>query len=306
MQYSTQTHTFQPLTGIRILSLALNLPGPAALLRCHQMGAHCTKLEPVAPEGTVSADPMHIYTPEGYHDLHAPVHRLQANLKTAEGQALLHSTLRNTDVLITSFRPTALTKLGLEWEALSQQYPRLNMVRIFGDARPEEADHAGHDLTYQAQAGLTDTGHLPTSLFADMGGALMVSEAVLQTLLLRGQSQHGHCLDVGLFQAAQWLALPRHWGMTTPEGDVGGAHAGYRMYDCMDGYVAMAALEPHFALRLCQAAGLMSGDSPLPDMHSPTTAHRISEFLATKTCAQIAAMAAQSDIPLHLISKQHK
>lgn len=306
MNHANHAPAFQPLSGIRILSLALNLPGPAALLRCRDMGAHCTKLEPLAPAGTHSADPMHLYSPEGYADLHAGVHTLQANLKTPEGQELLQRTLRDTDVLITSFRPSALQKLGLDWATLSAQHPRLCMVRIFGDTRPEEADHAGHDLTYQAQAGLTDAGHLPPTLFADMGGALMASEAVLQTLLLRSHNQQGHCLDVGLFQAAQWLALPRHWRMTTPQGDVGGAHAGYRMYACLDGFVALAALEPHFAQRLCQVAGLIPPGAPTPDMHSQTTAHQITQFLAAKTCAEIAAMAAQSDIPLHLISSQHK
>jgi len=78
------------------------------------------------------------------------------------------------------------------------------------------------------------------------------------------RSGHGHCLDVGLAQAAQWLALPRHWGMTTPGGDVGGAHAGYRMYPCADGWVALAALEPHFAQRIAQVAGLVQRDGSYP------------------------------------------
>ena len=60
----------QPLRHTRILSLALNLPGPAALLRCAQMGAECTKLEPVAPDGNTSADPMAHYSPQAYAALH--------------------------------------------------------------------------------------------------------------------------------------------------------------------------------------------------------------------------------------------
>ena len=60
--------------------------------------------------------------------------------------------------------------------------------------------------------------------------------------------------------AAHWLALPRTWGLTVPAGAVGGAHAGYRVYPCADGRVAVAALEPHFAARLCDAAGMPPAD----------------------------------------------
>ena len=60
---STASTTFQALRGVRVLSLALNLPGPAALMRCQQMGATCTKLEPPAPAGANSGDPMAAYCP---------------------------------------------------------------------------------------------------------------------------------------------------------------------------------------------------------------------------------------------------
>lgn len=304
-----QPHTpteFQPLHGIRVASLALNLPGPAALLRCRTMGAHCTKLEPLAPANASSADPMQAYSPAAYAQLHDGITVLQANLKTESGQQLLHATLAQTDVLMTSFRPTALCKLGLEWEHLHQRHPQLNLVRIYGSSAPEASDHAGHDLTYQAQAGLTDDGHMPASLFADMAGSLMASEAVLQTLMLRMQSGHGHCLDVGLAQAAQWLALPRQWKMTTPDGDVGGAHAGYNMYACADGTVALAALEPHFAQRICQAAGIDSGDYSVAAMRSPAVHAALQHFFANKSCVQLASMADQNDIPLHLIANKYK
>lgn len=297
---------FQSLHGVRVLSLALNLPGPAALLRCQHMGAQCSKLEPIAPEGQASADPMHTYSPAAYAQLHDGITRLQAQLKTATGQAQLQAQLAQTDVLLTSFRPSALPKLGLDWEQLHAQHPQLNMVRILGSTAPEAADHAGHDLTYQAQAGLTDSGHMPASLFADMAGALMASEAVLQTLLARARTGHGHCMDVGLAQAAQWLALPRQWQMTIPEGDVGGAHAGYRMYRCADGWVAVAALEPHFAQRLCQAAGLPPGNGGVPQMRESAMHHVIASFLQHRCCEEITAMAAQRDIPLQATADKYK
>lgn len=98
------------LKGVRLLSLALNLPGPAALMRCQQMGARCRKLEP--PSG----DPMRHYSPGAYAQLHDGVSVLAADLKTEAGQETLHKELAKADVLITSFRPSAIEKLGLGWK----------------------------------------------------------------------------------------------------------------------------------------------------------------------------------------------
>lgn len=292
-----------PLQGIRILSLALNLPGPAALMRCQQMGAECSKLEPIAPDGHASADPMQHYSPAAYTQLHQNVTVLQANLKTPAGQDLLHEKLRHTDVLITSFRPSALDKLGLRWEQLHQQHPQLCMVRIYGNTAPRAVDHAGHDLTYQVDAGLVNNGQLPSSLFADMSGALIASEAIMQTLLVRGQSGSGHCVNVGLAQAAHWLALPKQWQMSTPSGDVGGAHAGYRMYRCTDGWVAVAALEPHFAQRLCHLAGIQPSTGSIEQMRNRAVHEVLEQFMQRHSSAEISAMAVQSDIPLQATSE---
>ena len=292
-------HTaIEPLQGVRILSLALNLPGPAALWRCVNMGAQCAKLEPVAPGGG-GADPMGLYCPGAYAQMHEGVHLMQADLKTEAGQALLHEQLAQTDVLLTSFRPSALTKLGLGWDALQQRYPRLSLVRVVG-SEGALADVPGHDLTYQAEAGLVQSTALPPSLFADMAGALMSSEAVLQAVLVSSRSGRGVLREIGLAQAAQWLSLPWHWGLTQPTGDVGGAHAGYRIYPCADGIVAVAALEPHFAKRLCEAAGVpMTAPA---DMRKPETHAAIEKFLSKSTKAELTRLSSEKDIPLLVIS----
>ena len=162
-----------PLHGLRILSLALNLPGPAALMRCRRMGATCSKLEP--PSG----DPMGHYNQGAYAELHEGVKVLQGDLKTGEGQALLHRELARTDVLLTSFRPSALHKLGLGWKELHSRYPSLSQVAIVGSPGTR-AEEPGHDLTYLADNGLVPGLELPATLYADMSGSLMASEAILQ------------------------------------------------------------------------------------------------------------------------------
>ncbi|GKT21255.1 CoA transferase [Acidovorax sp. SUPP3334] len=285
-----------PLRGVRILSLALNLPGPAALLRCQRLGAECTKLEPPSSEGHASADPMALYSPRAYAAMHEHVRVLQAHLKTDDGQAQLQAELARTDVLITSFRPSALAKLGLGWESLQARYPRLSMVRIVG-APGARAEEPGHDLTYLAHVGLVTDTALPPTLYADMGGALMASEAVLQVQLARAASGQGECVDIALSDAAAWLAHPRDWGLTLPDGDVGGAHAGYRVYPCTDGRVAVAALEPHFFARLVAAAGLPSGADP----RSPGTHAGIAAFLRKQTRSALDSLATREDVPLHTL-----
>jgi alpha-methylacyl-CoA racemase len=287
----------RPLAGVRILSLALNLPGPAALMRCQAMGARCVKLEPPAPDGG-AGDPMAVYAPAAYGALHDGVRVLQANLKTEAGQKALHRELARTDVLITSFRPSALAKLDIGWRKLHRLYPSLSQVAIVG-ATGARAEEPGHDLTYLAEHGLVDGLALPPTLYADMGGSLMASEAVLQAQLLRAAKGRGVFLQVALADAAGYLALPRTWGLTAPKGSVGGAHAGYRVYPCKDGRVAVAALEPHFAQALCAAAGV--ADASRKSMLSPATREAIAAFLATRTRKQLDRLAHEQDVPLHVL-----
>ena len=282
--------TLKSLRGTRVVSLALNLPGPAALRRLADMGARCTKVNPPA------GDPMAHYTAEGYAQLHTGVKEITLDLKNAPGQAALHKLLAQTDILLTSFRPSALTKLGLGWKTLHKQYPTLSLVQVVGAPGPL-AEVPGHDLTYQGEVGLVPGMDLPASLFADMGGALMASEAALQATLVQKTTGKGTLHEVALSSAAAWLALPRAWQMTTPKGAVGGAHAGYRIYPCKNGRVAVAALEAHFAQRLCDAAGVKIAH-PVNDLFKPTVHRAIAAFVAGKTRQQLDALAEARDIPL--------
>lgn len=291
--------TLKPLRGVRVLSLALNLPGPAALMRLRAMGATCIKAEPPGPQGA-SGDPMGQYNPTAYATMHGGIKVLTVDLKTDKGQQQLHKALARTDVLLTSFRPSALLKLGLGWKALHKAYPALSVVAIVG-APGERAEEPGHDLTYLADAGLVTGLDLPATLFADMGGALMASEATLKAVLAQKTSGKGAFQEVALSDAAAWLALPRSWGLTQPKGAVGGAHAGYRVYPCKDGRVAVAALEPHFAASLCAAAGVAVDG--MATLFKPATHQAIATFLAGQTRKQLDALAVARDIPLHTLAR---
>ena len=263
-------------------------------MRCKAMGASCVKLEP--PHG----DPMGVYNPNAYAQLHTGVRIAKADLKTELGQRALHRELAKTDVLLTSFRPSALLKLGLTWKSLHKLYPQLSMVAIVG-APGARAEEPGHDLTYMAENDLIPGLELPASLYADMGGSLMATEAVLQAVLTQHSKNQGVYLEVALSEAAAYIGLPRTWGLTKPGAAVGGGHAGYRVYACKDGRVAVAALEPHFAASLCGLAGVMV--EGMKTLFAPQTHQTIEAWMATKTRKQLDDLAVKHDIPLHTLQK---
>jgi crotonobetainyl-CoA:carnitine CoA-transferase CaiB-like acyl-CoA transferase len=122
-----------------------------------------------------------------------------------------------------------------------------------------------------------------------------------------GRSQgKGVFNEVALEDAAAYLALPRHWGLTASKGYVGGAHAGYQVYKCANGRVAVAALEPHFAAKLLEVAGLVSAKKSLNSKASasrdpmllPATKTRLAAFFAGLTRKQLTTLAQQHDLPL--------
>lgn len=268
-------------------------------MRCQQMGAQCVKLEP--PSG----DPMRHYSPAAYAELHEGIDIVQADLKSEAGQDALHHQLAATDVLLTSFRPSAIDKLGLGWTALHQRYPALSHVAIVGSPGAD-AEQPGHDLTYLAAEGLVTGLALPATLFADMGGSVLASEAVLQAVMHQRSGPSGtpgvH-IEVALSAAAHYLAMPHRWGLTLPSGTVGGAHAGYAVYACQDGRVAVAALEPHFARSLGRAAGL--GEVGTQDLLAPEAHAQLKGFFAAKSRKELDALAEAEDIPLLTLPAAH-
>jgi alpha-methylacyl-CoA racemase len=233
----------KPLAGLKILSLAINLPGPFAASRLRDLGANVTKIEP--PEG----DPLARGCAEWYRALHENVSVLRLDLKVAADRERLNPLLANADLLLTSSRPAALDRLGLSWTELHGQFPRLCQVAIIGHAPPDE-NRPGHDLTYQATLGLVSPPDLPRALIADLGGAEEAVSTAVSLLLARERGGMADFAQVILAEAAARFALPYQHGLTRASGLLGGGWPGYNLYRTTEGWVAVAALEPHFAERL--------------------------------------------------------
>lgn len=238
-----------PLDGLRVVSTALNLPGPAACARLRDLGARVTKVEPPA------GDPFERYSPAWYRDLHEGTAVRRIDLKEAEGRDAMHALLEAADVLVTAQRPSALARMGLAGGGLAARHPRLCHVAIVGHAPPHE-EAAGHDLTYLAAQGLLAPPTMPLTLAADLAGAERAVSTALALVIARARSGRGQGRQVPLAEAAEALARPLREGLTAPGAVLGGGLAGYNLYAARGGWIAVAALEPHFAARLAQGLGL--------------------------------------------------
>lgn len=244
----------KPLADVRIVSLALNLPGPACVRRLADLGASVIKIEP--PSG----DPLRLYARDYHRELHEGIAIHHLDLKNDAGQTALSLLLEDAHLLVTAQRPAALGRLGLDFANIRRLWPHLSQVAIVGHAAPFE-NRAGHDLTYVAEAGLLQPPALPPTLMADLLGAERAVSAALSVLRAAERNGQGEYSQVALSDAATVLAAPARHGLTRPDGLLGGAHAGYRLYRTADGWLALAALEPHFLQRLVAALNLAGADA---------------------------------------------
>ena len=234
---------------LRLVSLAQNVPGPAAVARLVQRGAAAVKIEP--PQG----DALETLCKPWYDQLHAGVRVERLDLKSRDGMAMLQALLADCDLLVASQRPAALARLGLDAASLARDYPALRHLNIVGDtANPGQA---GHDLTYQAQHGLLRQ-QMPLTLVADLVGAERAYAAAIE-LMIAAPGSHR---VVGLANVMHDLAAPLRHGLTAPGGPLGGGNPAYGLYAARDGMIAVAALEPHFRARLYESLGLADGSDP--------------------------------------------
>ena len=242
---------WQPLAGCAVVALATNVPGPLAAAQLGRMGASVIKLEP--PHG----DALEAACPDWYAAVTEGMRVERIDLKCARATLLAH--LARADVLLTTMRPRALHAAGLDWDGVHAAFPRLCHIAVVGESG-ENADRAGHDLTYQARAGLLAPPSLPRAVAADMFTAERAVNAALAALLHRDRTGRATHHEVAIAQSAAILADAFRYGLTRPDGPLGGALPCYNLYRSADGWIALAALEPHFQAKLAQALGVDAND----------------------------------------------
>lgn len=237
------------LLDIRVVAIAANLPGPLAAARLRALGASVVKIEPLR------GDPLADAAPAWYRQITAGMEIVQFDLHAPEAKALIVERLREADLLLTAMRPQSLANVELDWRTLHERYPRLCSVALIGEPPPDD-DRPGHDLTYQARAGMIAPPALPRVLVADMAAAERVASVALALLLQRERTGQAGFATVAITEVARDFAEPYLHGLTQEGGVLGGGLPVYNIYPAREGYVAVAALEPHFARRLQDMLGI--------------------------------------------------
>jgi crotonobetainyl-CoA:carnitine CoA-transferase CaiB-like acyl-CoA transferase len=281
----TITENTTLLQGIKIVSLALNAPGPVAAARLTQLGAEVTKIEPPSGDATSNV------APKWYESLCRGQTVLRLDLKDPSGRAQLDRMLAETDLLLASFRPSALQRLGLDWKSLHARHPRLSFVGIVGYLPPRE-ERTGHDLTYQSDFGLLRPPELPPTLFVDLAGAERAVSMSLALLNKAARTGEAGCAWVSLYECARDLAEPLKAGLTSAGGLLGGGYPLYGFYQASDGWVAIAALEPHFAERLLSELGLKEMDRA-----------ELERIFSQRGAAEWERWAAERDLPIAAVRR---
>ena len=266
---TTLKHPPQPhLEGVQVLDLTRLLPGPFCSLLLADMGADVLKVE-----DTRGGDYARYHPPvadDGVGAFFASLNRnkraIALDLKQPRGVQLLEALIKDADVVLESFRPGVMERLGLGWERLQELNPRIICCAIsgYGQDGPYR-EKAGHDINYLALSGLLEqTGRpgeapvVPGFQLADIaGGALYAALGITAALYGREQTGKGSYIDISMTEGALSLHLPEHGrmrqGAHADRGDdilTGGVPC-YGVYETGDGhYVAVGSLEPKFWMGL--------------------------------------------------------
>lgn len=287
----------QALAGIRVLDLSRLLPGPFCSMLLQELGADVIKIE--EPNG---GDYLRWFPPLTGHSgaqfiaLNRGKRSVALDLKPEEGRAALHRLLAQADVLIESFRPGVLARLGLSPESLCARYPRLVVCSISGYGQDGPmALRAGHDIDYLATGGVFALMGLPPRVFpiqvADIaGGALYGALGIVSALFQRERTGRGRALDVSMTEGSlsfMTVALAQTWGEGRPLKPgaelLTGASPGYRLYETADGgHLAVGALEPKFWAQFVHAIGRPDLLEKGLDLNDTSTQEEVARVLKSK------------------------
>lgn len=309
----------RPLSGLRVLDLSRLLPGPFATMILGDLGARVDKIEDPSGGDYLRFMPPMIGDPSKGTPMNAAFHLLNRgkrsaviDLKKKEGQDALRRLVARYDVLVETFRPGVMQRLGLGYDALAGINPGLVYCAITGYGQDgPAAQRAGHDIGYVARAGVLGlTGpasgppQVPGVQMADMGGgALFAVSGVLAALHARAATGRGRFVDVSMCEGSMMLGAfglmcalggDSHAGGTGP---LNGGIAPFRCYRTKDGRaMSLGALEPKFWMAFCAAVGVEAGmDALMPGPHQAEWMARLDAIFAERTQAEWIALAEKVD-----------
>ncbi|HKA90995.1 MAG TPA: CaiB/BaiF CoA-transferase family protein [Haliangiales bacterium] len=261
-----------PLEGVRVLDLSRLLPGPFLTLILADLGADVVKVEDPRLGDYLRGMPPHVDGMSArFRALNRDKRSIALDLKAPAGRDAFLRMAERTDVVVESFRPGVLDKLGVGYAALSARNARIVVCSISGYGKDGPyRDRAGHDLNYIGLGGvLAMTGaaggppQMPGVQIADIaGGALWGAVGILGALLGARATGQGSHVDVSMTEGAMALlaaelgnlslgARPTR-GRETLNGGIA-CYAVYRTKD--DRYLSLGALEPKFWIAFNEAIG---------------------------------------------------
>jgi alpha-methylacyl-CoA racemase len=256
------------LSGITVLNLGSVGPAARAGRSLADYGARVVQIAPVSKKGALQTKPpYHTYAAgRGFE-------RMRIDLKADAGRETLLRLAEKVDVVIESFRPGVVDRLGIGWDAMRARNPRLVYCSTSGYGQDGPAvGWAGHDINYLAMSGFLacsearpDGGPpIPGATLADSaGGGMHAVLAILAALVNRASTGEGSFLDVSAAEgvlAVMALSIDQYLA----EGEVAGSrqvlltgkYAFYDLYETSDGkWVSVGAIEAHFFRNLCERLG---------------------------------------------------
>jgi len=302
-----------PLAGVTVLDLSRLIPGPYTTLLLAQMGAQVIKVEPPGAGDYLRLLPPH--GPDGMNPVFTALNRgkqsMVIDLGDEEGRTTLRTLARHADVLVESFRPGVLDRLGVGLDSLRCAAPRLITCSLAGYALDGPLANApGHDVTYQAIAGalcLTDgPPALPALPLADLAGGVFAALGIVAALAARGASGAGRHIAVTLEESMGALLLTERAerGMPLRFGDMlRGGRAGYQLYRCGDGrYLALAALEEKFWNAFCQAVERAEWRARYGEAQQALLAQEIAALLEMRPAHTWETLLRAADVPCAIAS----
>ncbi|MEA2439988.1 MAG: alpha-methylacyl-CoA racemase [Thermoleophilaceae bacterium] len=307
----------RPLDGIRVLDLSRLLPGGFCSLLLADFGAEVLKVEDTGLGDYIRWSPPYYDGPEDsaksalFLALNRNKRSIRLNLKHERGTEVLLKLVRDYDVVLESFRPGVLDRLGVGYERMREENPGIVYCAISGYGQDGPLrDRSGHDMNYLGLIGLLGlTGERDgppiqsAGQIADLGGgALMAAFGIMAALRERDRSGEGQLVDVSMADGAlSWLAMVagRYFadGVVPQRGglELAGSLICYRPYACSDGYVTLGALEPKFWQAWCRGVGRedlieRQFESPGTDAHA-----EVERIFLERTRAEWTEFAAHND-----------
>ena len=258
------------LDGIRVIDMSKTIAGPYCGSLLGDMGADVIKVEPPG-----IGDDFRYTAPmvggESYYFMTANRNKrsLTVNLKDERGRKIFHTLAEKADVVLESYRPGTVKRLGVDYETLKKLNPRLVYCSIsgFGQDGPYR-DRAAYDLIVQAMGGIMSVtgrpGGEPTPVgvpIVDVLTALFAAYGILSALVSRQRTGQGQYVDTSLFEASiapllQMAAIYFAAGRPPKTGQKQEYLVPYGVFKAKDGLFVLEAANDATWQRLCMALGL--------------------------------------------------